>query len=124
MTEKRAQYSSAHPTRMPVRTPDTVSKAIKRLHDIQGLSYRKIALMPKYFPIPSGTIQSIATTGHVPKKWWDKLNIVTKSMHWIRNRRQFLDHYVDQLVPGLGWYALGTLLWKGKANITIEMEDE
>ena len=42
-------------------TCDTEREALKMLHDTSGLSWRKIAQMPKYRGIPAGSLCSFAT---------------------------------------------------------------
>lgn len=61
--------------RMPVRTPDIVSKALFELNRYQHLSWRKIALLDDYSGIPPGTLSSIAKGYPVPRKWYARLGI-------------------------------------------------
>jgi len=60
---------------MPVKNSDTVSAEIKELHDTYGLSFREIANLPTYRPIPFGTIAMIYHGGRVPNKWRKQLNM-------------------------------------------------
>jgi len=57
-----------------VRTPDMVQDELQWVHRCYQ-SWRRIALLPAYIPIPAGTLSSIAKTGKVPKKWRPRLNL-------------------------------------------------
>ena len=46
-----------------------VAQRLKCLHDIQGLSWPKIAALEEFQGIPHSTLANIAKTGIVPKKW-------------------------------------------------------
>jgi len=61
--------------RTTVRTPDIVSKALITLKGITGYSWRKIALLDDYNPIPAGTLCAIAKGYPVPKRWRQKLGL-------------------------------------------------
>ena len=54
---------------MPVETSDTVSRQLRQLHDTYGLSFRDIAALPSYEPIPHSTIADIYHGARVPNKW-------------------------------------------------------
>jgi hypothetical protein len=51
-----------------------IRKRIRRLHDIDGLSFPKIAALDEFSPIPPSTLNSIYHGGKIPKKWNDQLN--------------------------------------------------
>jgi hypothetical protein len=50
-----------------VQMMDIIQDELKRLHDTQGLSWRKIAALDAYSGIPAGTLCSIAKNGREPK---------------------------------------------------------
>ena len=60
---------------MPVKTSDTVLSAITELHDDNGMSFRQIAALPSYDPIPFSTIVYIYHGGRVPNKWRYKFDM-------------------------------------------------
>jgi len=59
----------------PVETSDTVSKTIKVLYRTHGLTFREIAALPAYAPIPFSTIADIYHGEKVPNKWRYKFDM-------------------------------------------------
>ncbi len=51
-----------------------IKKRLIVLHDIDGLSFPKIASRREFSPIPPSTLNSIYHGGPIPKKWNEKLN--------------------------------------------------
>jgi len=49
---------------------------LQELHDSGGLSWRKIAALPEFSPLPPGTLCSWAKTGHLPRKWYHRFGLV------------------------------------------------
>ena|SRR3990167_5569303 len=58
-----------------VRNPDIVSKELRSLKGTTGLTWRKIALLDDYSPIPAGTLSTIAKDGYIPRKWRLRLGL-------------------------------------------------
>lgn len=50
-----------------VQALDTLRARLNRLHDTQGLSWRKIAAMRQFSAIPHSTLRAIAVEGREPK---------------------------------------------------------
>ena len=61
---------------MACQASDILQERLQRLHDIDGLTWRKIAALRHYRGIPAGTLCTIANGGDVPEKWYRKLGIV------------------------------------------------
>ena len=59
-----------------LRSSETALYELKRLRDIDGLSWPEIASRKEYYPIPIGTLNDWYMTGKYPQKWKDKLRIV------------------------------------------------
>jgi hypothetical protein len=60
---------------MAVRTPDIVRRRLIVLHDIYGLSWRKIAEIDEYKGIPFGTLCAIAKGYLIPYCHYDKFGL-------------------------------------------------
>lgn len=74
-----------------VRRSDTIKNELKSLHDTDRLSWRQIALIPRFQPIPPGTLCAIAKGYPIPKKWHRYFGIrVTRKRY-----RLDLTKYVD-----------------------------
>lgn len=61
--------------RTGVRNADIVRSELTELHDTQMLSWREIADLPRYRPIPPGTLNSIYLGYPIPYKWYSKLGL-------------------------------------------------
>lgn len=62
-------------TTMPVRNPDIVCETLNRLHKVDMMSWREIACLDDYRPIPAGTLSAIAKGYPVPRKWYARLGL-------------------------------------------------
>lgn len=60
---------------LPVRTSDIVQERLKVLHDTHGLSWRKIAALDEFAPIPAGTLCAVYNGEPVPHRWRARLGI-------------------------------------------------
>jgi hypothetical protein len=56
-------------------TPDTVRERLRELHNTLSLSFRKIAALPEFTPIPFGTLSAIYNGYPIPKKWYARLEM-------------------------------------------------
>ena len=52
-----------------VRTCDSIKERLTVLHRANGLTFREIAALPEFTPVPAGTLCTIFKGGEVPKKW-------------------------------------------------------
>lgn len=73
-----------------VRTSDIVRAELKALHDTNGLSWRKIAILPQYKGIPPGTLNSIYKGADVFKIWKEKLGIKREVPLWVIEATEIL----------------------------------
>lgn len=55
-----------------VRTPDMLRALIRELNGPGGLSFRKIALLEEFAPVPAGTLCSFAGGAPMPFKWYPR----------------------------------------------------
>lgn len=62
-------------TKIPVTSCDKVQERLRSLHDRYGLSFRTIAYLGEFRPIPAGTLCTIYKTGRVPNKWCKRLGL-------------------------------------------------
>jgi hypothetical protein len=58
-----------------VRTPDAVVARLIYLNGIGDYTFRKIARLDEFSPIPAGTLCAIAKGYPVPKKWRPRLGL-------------------------------------------------
>ena len=56
-------------------SPDTLRSELEHLHDTLDMSWRQIAALAQYSPIPAGTLCSIAKGAKIPRKWLQRLNV-------------------------------------------------
>lgn len=59
----------------PVKTSDTAQERLNYLHDTYGLTWREIANLDDYRPIPFGSLCTFATTGYMADKWRVRLGL-------------------------------------------------
>ena len=55
-----------------VTSCDTMQALLIELHDTSMLSWRKIAELPDFAPLPPGTLCRWANTGYLPPKWYGR----------------------------------------------------
>ena len=66
--------------RILVRASDIVQGELQRVRSVTGRTWRAIAEMPEYTPIPAGTLATIAKTGYIPPKWYHHLGLPPKAI--------------------------------------------
>ena len=66
--------------RILVRASDIVQDELQRVRSVTGRTWRAIAEMPEYSPIPAGTLATIAKTGYIPPKWYHHLGLPPKAI--------------------------------------------
>lgn len=55
---------------------DTIRGRLKELNGSGGLSWRKIAALPDFVPVPAGTLCRYAKTGYLPPKWRVRFGLI------------------------------------------------
>lgn len=55
---------------------DIIRIRLQELHGSAGLSWRKIAALPEFAPLPPGTLCSWAKTGKLPRRWYARFGLV------------------------------------------------
>ena len=58
---------------MPCHGCDKLVERLRVLSSTTELSWREIALLPEFYPVPFSTLIKIKKTGHVPEKWRPRL---------------------------------------------------
>lgn len=85
---------------------DIIQAELKHLNRSLGLPFREIAALDEYYPIPFGTLCSIANSGHIPKKWKALLNIHSKSYILTQERNKRL----REMFNARGWDSVSQFL--------------
>ena len=69
---------------VPVTKCDAPLERLKYLHDTKMLSFRKIALLAEFAPIPAGTLCAIYNGKPIPKKWLQHFKPRKPRLVWVR----------------------------------------